>query len=86
MENDKWFINELTGKMVLIKTHGGFGTKDARLMEGEYRGVLLGFDGGFVKLEYEIRKFSGGTGTMTKDVILINAAYIISVNEYREDV
>lgn len=83
MESNKWFINDLVGKTILVRTHGGLGTKDARLILGDYRGVLLGFDGGFLKLEYEVRQFTEGKNATTREVILINAAYIVSINEYK---
>jgi len=83
MEDSKWFISELIGKTVLVKTHGGAGTKDVSLRAGEYKGVLLGFDGTFIKLEYETMKFSEGTSAISKDVILINTAYVVSMDEYR---
>jgi hypothetical protein len=83
MEDSKWFISELIGKLVLVKTHWGMGTKDVSLRAGEYKGLLLGFDGAFIKLEYEMMKFSAGSGAIAKDVILINVAYIVSLDEYR---
>lgn len=81
MEANTWFINEMIGKTILVKTQGGSGTKDASLMVGEYKGVLLGFDGIFLRLEYATRKYSGGTNAVFKDVVLINVTYIISVEE-----
>jgi hypothetical protein len=83
MDGPESFVNELVGKTVLVKTHMGAGTKDVRLSTGEYKGVLLGFDGKFLKLEYDINKFTEGNNLVTKDLILINAAYIITINEYK---
>ena len=76
------FITELIGKTVWITTRGGLGTKDA-LVAGDYKGTLAGFDGEFIKLEYEIRKFVGGTTDTSKGVILINKRYIITAEEYK---
>jgi hypothetical protein len=81
MEQDR-FLSELTGKVVWVATSGGIGSKNAS--PGNYRGTLAGFDGQFVKLEYEISKFEAGTTEKSTGVILINADYIISVEEYRE--
>jgi hypothetical protein len=83
MENNMSFIGDMTGKTVLVKTHGGVGLKEAGLMAGEYKGVLLGFDGTFIKLEYDVKKFLNGNAISSKDIMLINAAYIITLNEYR---
>lgn len=85
MANSKGFMDDLTGKRVLIKTQGGAGTKDARLAAGEYQGVLLGFDGDFIELQYETKRFTAGTGTTTKEIIFINVAFIISVNELEKE-
>lgn len=82
MEQSEWFINELVGKTILVKTQGGVGTKDASLMVGEYKGVLLGFDGVFIRLEYETKKYSGGTNAIFKDTVLINVEYVITVEEF----
>ncbi len=82
MENENQFLTDLTGKTVLVKTHGGAGTKDASLSAGDYRGVLLGFDGKFIKLECDTKRFAGGKGSMAKETIYINSAYTISVGEY----
>lgn len=75
------FLSEMIGKTVWITTAGGIGTKDA-LIAGDYKGVLLGFDGEFIKLEYEIRKFAGGTTNTSKGTVLINKRYIITAEEY----
>jgi len=82
MESEIQFLAELIGKTVLVKTHGGAGTKDASLSAGDYRGVLLGFDGKFIKLECDTKRFTGGKGSMAKETIYINSAYTISVGEY----
>ena len=82
MESNKWLIGELIGKTIIVRTREGVGTLDASLKAGEYKGILLDFDGNFMKLEYEIRKFASGTSTVTKQVILINAAYTITIDEY----
>ncbi len=82
MESGKWFLTELIGKTVMVKTHWGLGTNDISLASGDYKGVLLGVDGNIIKLEYEIKKFVVGKNLVTKDIILINIAYIVTVNEY----
>lgn len=82
MEQNGHFITELIGKTVWIATQGGLGTKDAMVV-GDYKGTLLGFDGEFVKLEYEFRKFAGGDTKINKGVILINTKYIITAEEYK---
>lgn len=82
MAKNDALLEDMVGKMVLVKTHGGFGTKDASLMAGEYKGLLLGFDGTFLKLEYDVRKFISGANVISKDVLLINVAYVVTVNEY----
>lgn len=83
MDENRSFIYELVGKKILVKTKGGLGVKDIILVEGTYSGILLGFDGSFLKIEYEVRKFLNGIQTVTKDVILINIAYIITAEEYK---
>ncbi len=82
MEQNIPFISELIGKTVWITTSGGLGTKDA-LVVGDYKGTLLGFDGEFIKLEYEIKKFAEGAGSIEKGVLLINVKYIITAEEYK---
>ena len=74
-------LNELVGKKVVVKSHGGSGIKDVVLVEGDYIGTLLAFDGVFLKLEYTIRKFQSPD---VKDVVLINIAYVITVQEFRQ--
>ena len=81
-ENGKSFINDLVGSTVLVKTHGGIGTKDVTLAGGEYKGILIGVDDNVIKLEYETRKFLNGNVTVGKESILINLAYIISIEKY----
>lgn len=83
MDGDRSFVSELIGKTVLVKTHIGAGTKDASLTAGEYKGILIGFDGSFLKIEYEIRTFTSGSTVITRDIILINMAHVITVEEYR---
>ena len=80
-ENRQLLINELLGKKILVKTRGGPGMKDVALVEGEYVGDLISFDGTFLKLEYTIRKFQTADA---KDLILINLAYVITVQEFRQ--
>ncbi len=82
MEQEKSLIDELTGKVVWVTSSGGLGSKDASA--GNYKGTLLGFDGRFFKLEYELRKFVSGAAVPGSGVILINAAYVITIEEYRE--
>ena len=81
MADNKPIIEELLGKKIVVKTRGGTGIKDVALVEGEYVGKMLAFDGTFVKLEYTIRQFQLED---TKDVVLINTAYIITVQEFRQ--
>jgi hypothetical protein len=84
MMDDKSLLNELLNKKVMVKTHGGVGTKDISLALGEYKGIILGFDGQFLKLKYEIKKFAQGKNVITTDIIYMNVAYIVTVNEYVE--
>ncbi|MDE1834579.1 MAG: hypothetical protein KGH64_04535, partial [Candidatus Micrarchaeota archaeon] len=77
-------LNELLNKKIVVKTQGGEGIKDILLVEGNYTGLLLGFDHRFIKLEYRIRKFLNGVTSDTSDVILINLAYVISIEEFRQ--
>lgn len=81
MEENKLFINELIGKKVLIKTRGGEGVKDVTITPGGYKGNMLGFDGSLIKLEYNVVKFESGAEVITKSIIFINLAYIITVQE-----
>jgi hypothetical protein len=83
MEKTGLLLEGLLGKTVLIKTQGGIGTKDG-MMLGDYKGTLLEYDGKFIKLEYNIRKFVEGTSALSKATIFINANYIITVEEYEE--
>ena len=82
MEQETLFIGELVGKTVWIATKGGLGTKEDQ-MAGDYKGLLLGFDGEFLKLEYETKKFVQGASSVTKGVILINVRYVITAEEYK---
>jgi len=72
------------GSLILVKTRGGTGTKDVTLVGGEYKGTLIDFDGTFIKLEYETKKFWNKDITITKETILINLAYVITLEEYKE--
>lgn len=76
-------LNELMGKKVLVKTKGGSGIRDQILEEGTYPGMLVGSDINFIKLEYDITTFVNGAETKLKQSILINIAYIITVEEYK---
>ena len=82
-DGKKSFMEDFVGKVVLIKTHWGLGTQDASLKAGEYKGLLLGYDGSFLKLEYDVRTFISGANVVTKDILLINRSYVLSVGEYR---
>lgn len=75
-------LNELMGKKVMVKTKGGSGIRDQLLEEGSYPGMLVGSDHNFVKLEYTVQKFVNGNPVDVKQSILINIAYIITVEEY----
>jgi hypothetical protein len=83
MENTGILLEELLGKLVLVRTQGGIGTKDG-MMPGDYKGTLLAHDGKVIKLEYEVRKFAEGTSTLSKAMIFINLDYIMTVEEYTE--
>jgi hypothetical protein len=83
MEPNNSLINEFMGKTILVRTHWGMGTKDISLTAGDYKGVLLAFDGNFIKLEYEIKSFVNGINVVTKDIILINLTCILTLGEYR---
>jgi ribosomal protein L19 len=82
MEPDKSFIGEFIGKPVWVAVSVGVGTKDASA--GNYKGVLLGFDGQFLKLEYDIRTYVNGVAGTEKAAILINSAHVITIEAYRE--
>lgn len=83
MDVEKSLIKEFMGKTILVRTHWGMGTKDISLTAGDYKGVLLAFDGNFIKLEYEIKNFVNGINVITKDIILINTVCILTLGEYR---
>ncbi len=76
-------LNELMGKKVLVKTNGGSGIRDQLLEEGTYPGILIGSDQHFIKLEYSVQRFINGNPVDSKETILVNIAYIITVEEYR---
>lgn len=80
MEENK-FIEELVAKSVLIKTHGGTGIQE-NVLSGEYKGILIGFDGKFIKVEYETKKFVEGASKIFKKLVVINIEYVITVAEY----
>lgn len=82
MEDVKGLLGEFVGKEILIKTHGAAGARDASLKAGEYKGILLSFDGMFIKIEYGVRKFAVGGSSVAKETMLINVAYIMSVEQY----
>jgi hypothetical protein len=83
MDPEKSFLGEMVGKVVWVTTAGGLGTKDA--FAGNYKGTLLGFDGQFLKLEHELKRFVNGATIVDKAIIVINASYVRTVEEYRED-
>jgi len=82
MEQNQSLLKELKDKEVIIKTHGGVGTK-ITMPAGDYKGILLDYDDKFIKLEYEISKFVGGNNIITKAILLINFEYIMTVEEYQ---
>jgi hypothetical protein len=49
MENTGILLEELLGKLVLVRTQGGIGTKDG-MMPGDYKGTLLAMI--FINLDY----------------------------------
>jgi len=83
MEQNEPLLKDLVGKKVLIKTHGGAGTK-ITMAAGDYKGILLGYDDKFIKVEYELSKFIEGKNIITKAIMLINFGYIITIEEYLE--
>lgn len=82
MENNN-FLNELIGEKVLVKTHFGAGTKDDMVV-GDYKGIILAFDGNFIKIEYEVKKFVEGANQLSKSVLLLNIADVITIERYQE--
>ena len=83
MEFDKSLLTELIGKKVVIKTHYGIGTKNDMAV-GDYKGILLEFDGNFAKIEYDVKTFVEGSTRTTTSILLINLIYMISVEQYVE--
>ncbi len=83
MEWNNLFINGLIGKKIVVKTHGGEGIKDGMLISGTYKGTLLGFDGNFLKLEYDVVKFANGAEAVTKETIFINVTFVITAEEFK---
>lgn len=81
MDESKSLIADLVGKKIVLRTREGAGTRDD-MMVGDYKGTLLGFDGKFLKLEYEIKSFIEGKSIIDKRIILINTRYIITAEEY----
>ena len=84
MDGRELLIRDLIGKKVLIKSHLGAGTKEYKIEVGEYRGVLLDFDGVFLKLEYEVSSFTAGATKINKEILLLNLAYLITIQERKE--
>jgi hypothetical protein len=82
MDSDKSYVGELVGKLLWVSTRGGAGSKDASV--GNYKATLIGFDGKFIKLEYEMKNFAAGASVLGKGVVMINIDYVISLEEYRE--
>lgn len=76
-------VNELMGKKVVVRTSGGTGIKDVLLEEATYPGVLVGTDQNFIKLEYTLQKFVNGAPVDTKETILVNIRYIITIELFR---
>ncbi len=72
------FLNELIGKNVNIIVKDGPGNVPDSMVRGQYKGVLLEYDGRFAKLEYDVSTFSNGKGYSHKEDVLINADYIIT--------
>lgn len=84
MEENKPFIDELIGKIIIVQTKVGSPVKDVVLTEGSYKGKLLGFDGSFIKLEYDVTKFVNGKQEITKEVVFIDVAYILTIEEFKD--
>ncbi|MFI5412818.1 MAG: hypothetical protein ACHQX1_02915 [Candidatus Micrarchaeales archaeon] len=82
MEQDRQTLKELLGKKLLIKSHYGIGTK-GDMMLGDYKGILLGYDDNFIKIEYEITRFVEGANVVSKSILLINTNYIITIEEIK---
>lgn len=72
------FLNELIGKSVLIIVQDGPGNVPDSIIAGQYKGILIEYDGRFVKLEYDVSTFANGKGYTHKEDVLINADYIIT--------
>ncbi len=83
MDYDKTLLAELVGKKILVKTHYGAGTKGDMAI-GDYKGTLLAFDEDFLKVEYEVKKFVDGATVVSQSVLLINLAYVITMEQYQE--
>jgi hypothetical protein len=83
MESDKQLLNELVGRKIVVKTHGGTGTKEDMLI-GDYKCILLEYDDKFIKVEYELRKFIDGKGVIDKLILFINISHIITIEDYQE--
>ena len=83
MEYDKVLLTELLGKKILIKTHYGAGTKDDQA-PGDYKGELLAFDGDFLKIEYEVKRFIDGANRTSKSILWVNRGYVITIEQYEE--
>ncbi len=61
MEGNALFLTELIGKTIAIQMKGGSGIREGNVLTGgDYKGTLLGFDGTFLKLEYEVSRFANG--------------------------
>lgn len=83
MPQSNILISEMVGKIVIVRTQGGIGTKGS-MLSGDYKGVLLGADGDFLKLEYDVIKFVEGKSIVNKEQVMINMQYVITVEEFKE--
>ncbi len=82
MEQNDSLIKELVGKKILVKTHGGLGNRSDMVL-AQYKGIMISYDDKFIRLEYEVSKFVEGLNALSKSIILVNIAYIITIEEYQ---
>lgn len=83
MAEEKMLLEQMVGKLVLIRSNMGEGS-GAGIEKGNYLGVVKGYDGRFLYLEYDVKSFAENKTVISKATVMLNTSYIISVEEIKD--
>ena len=84
MEQESSYIIGLVGKKIIVRASEGIGTR-GDMTAGDYKGILQGFDGEFLKLEYEVKQFIEGKQQVHTEVLYLNKRFLITAEEFRSE-